>query len=88
MDAIRASCARLVNCEAPDIAFVISAATGLAALIQGLTWQAGDEVLTLDDEFPNQLYVSAALSRFGARLRTVPWPGSTIRSTSGREWRC
>lgn len=74
MDAIRSSCAKLVHCQAQDIAFVISAATGLASLIQGLAWQPGDEVLTLDDEFPNQLYVSAALARFGARLRAVPWP--------------
>ena len=75
MDAIRQSCARLVHCEAPDIAFVINASTGLAALLMGLPWQSGDEVLTLDDEFPNQLYVSAVLSRFGARLQTVAWPG-------------
>ena len=73
MDAIRASCARLVHCEAEDIAFVMNAATGLAGLIQGLPWQPDDEVLTLHDEFPNQLYVSAVLARFGARLRTVAW---------------
>ena len=74
MDAIRASCARLVHCEASDIAFVINASAGLAALVLGLPWQSGDEVLTLDDEFPNQLYVSAVLARFGARLRPVAWP--------------
>jgi len=74
MDAIRESCARLVHCKAQDIAFVISASTGLAALLMGLPWQSGDEVLTLDDEFPNQLYVSAVLARFGARLQTVAWP--------------
>ena len=73
MDAIRESCARLVHCEAADIAFVINASTGLAALLQGLPWQPGDEVLTLDDEFPNQLYVSAVLARFGAGLRAVAW---------------
>ncbi len=73
MDLIRESCARLVHCEAPDIAFVISASTGLATLVLGLPWQSGDEVLTLDDEFPNQLYVSPMLARFGARLRTVAW---------------
>ena len=73
MDAIRESCARLVNCEASDIAFVISAATGLTALMLGLPWQPGDEVLTLEGEFPNQLYVSSVLARFGARLRTAPW---------------
>ena len=70
MDAIRESCARLVHCKAPDIAFVINASTGLAALVLGLPWQSGDEVLTLDDEFPNQLYVTAVLARFGAGLQT------------------
>jgi cysteine desulfurase / selenocysteine lyase len=74
MDANRESCARLVHCKAPDIAFVINASTGLAALVLGLPWQSGDEVLTLDDEFPNQLYVSAVLARFGAGLQTVAWP--------------
>jgi selenocysteine lyase/cysteine desulfurase len=42
-------------------------------LIQGLPWRAGDEVLTIEDEFPNQLYVSAALARFGAVHKVVPW---------------
>jgi cysteine desulfurase/selenocysteine lyase len=73
MDAIRESCARLVHCEAADIAFVMNASTGLAALVLGLPWHSGDEVLTLDDEFPNQLYVSAVLARFGAGLRPVAW---------------
>jgi cysteine desulfurase/selenocysteine lyase len=73
MDAIRGSCARLVHCEASDIAFVINASIGLATLVLGLPWNSGDEVLTLDDEFPNQLYVSALLAHFGARLRAVPW---------------
>jgi cysteine desulfurase / selenocysteine lyase len=74
MDAIRESCARLVHCEAADIAFVMNASTGLAALVQGLPWKPADEVLTLNGEFPNQLYVSAALARFGVRLRAVAWP--------------
>ena len=73
MDAIRESCARLVHCEASDIAFVINASTGLAALVLGLPWHSDDEVLTLDDEFPNQLYVSAVLARSGANLRAVAW---------------
>jgi selenocysteine lyase/cysteine desulfurase len=73
MDGIRESCARLVHCEPGDIAFVTNAAAGLAALVLGLAWHPGDEVLTLDGEFPNQLYVSATLARFGAALRTVAW---------------
>jgi cysteine desulfurase / selenocysteine lyase len=74
LDPIRAACARLITCEPSDIAFIPSASTGLAFLIQGLDWQPGDEVLTLEHEFPNQLYVSAALDRFGARQRVAAWP--------------
>ncbi len=74
MDSIRGLCARLLNCEAPDIAFVVNAATGLSTLIQGLAWEPGDEVLTLKGEFPNQLYLSAVLKRFGVTLRPVDWP--------------
>ena len=73
-DRIRAQCAQLIHAQADDITFVHNASTGLALLIQGLPWRAGDEVLTIEDEFPNQLYVSAALERFGAVHRVVPWP--------------
>ncbi len=73
MDCIRAACARLVNCDASDIAFVPNSSTGLAFLMQGLDWKPGEETLTLENEFPNQLYLSASLDRFGAKHRTVPW---------------
>jgi len=74
MDQIRQLVARLVKCTADDIAFVQSASTGLSYLIQGLNWKAGDEVLTLEGEFPNQTYQSAALMRFGVAHREVGWP--------------
>jgi cysteine desulfurase/selenocysteine lyase len=74
MDHIRAACAQLVNCLASDIAFVPNASTGLAWLMQGLDWKSGDEVLTLSNEFPNQLYQGPSAERSGATFRTVPWP--------------
>lgn len=73
MDRIRELCAKLVNATAGDIAFVPSASTGLAFLMQGLDWKSGDEVLTLSDEFPNQLYQVASAVRQGARFRKVAW---------------
>lgn len=73
LDRMRTVCAQLINCRAADIAFVTSASAGMALLVNGLTWQPGDEVITLEGEFPNQLYVSALLERYGAQLRTVPW---------------
>lgn len=73
MDHIRTLCARLINCQSSDIAFVTSASNGLSWLMQGIDWKPGDEVLTLDPEFPNQLYQVALEERFGIRYRSVPW---------------
>ena len=61
MDKIRELCGRLINCSASDIAFIPSSATGLSYLMQGLNWKPGDEVLTLNGEFPNQLFQMAQL---------------------------
>lgn len=72
MDDLRARCGRLVHCSAQDVAFIISASTGLAWLINGIDWKPGDEILTIDPEFPNQLYQAAREERFGIRFRAVP----------------
>ncbi len=74
MDVIRESCARLINATASDIALIPSASTGLSYLLRGLKWKPDDEVLALDDEFPNQIYTAT---------RRVKWP-SFYRSVSDR----
>jgi cysteine desulfurase / selenocysteine lyase len=73
MDQIRGLCARLVHCEASDIAFVHNASTGLATFLNGLQWNAGDEVLTVEHEFPNNLYQGPLLARSGVDFRVVPF---------------
>ncbi|HMF78411.1 MAG TPA: hypothetical protein VK604_22320, partial [Bryobacteraceae bacterium] len=45
MDHIRGLVARLVHCNAEDIAFVPNASTGLAILINGVAWRAGDRIV-------------------------------------------
>ncbi len=73
MDRIRASIARLIHCQADDIAFVQNASTALATLISGLPWQPGDRIVTLADEFPNQLYAAGHLARRGIEALECPW---------------
>jgi selenocysteine lyase/cysteine desulfurase len=63
-DRLRGSLARLIHAEADDIAFVPSAAHALAIVIGGLDLAEGN-VVTLQDDFPNQLYLP--------RLREVAW---------------
>src|SRR5579872_1141090 len=59
-DRLRASIARLIHAEADDIAFVPNAAAALATVVAGLNFSPGDNLVTLDDEFPNYLYAGAA----------------------------
>jgi cysteine desulfurase / selenocysteine lyase len=68
-DRLRGKVARLINASADDIAFLPNSSAALALLMNGIDWRHGDEVLTLEDEFPNQFY--APLQR-GVGLREVP----------------
>jgi selenocysteine lyase/cysteine desulfurase len=60
METVRTSVARLIDAEAGDVAFVPNAAAALATVIGGLAPETGDNVVTLDQEFPNYQYLSAA----------------------------
>lgn len=71
MDLLRAAIARWIGAAAGDIAFITSASHGLSTVLSGIDWREGDEILTLTDEFPNQLY--AAKSQFGVRGVIRPW---------------
>jgi cysteine desulfurase / selenocysteine lyase len=72
-DRIRAKIGRLIHCTADDIAFVPNASTALGLLLAGIDWQAGDQVLTLEHEFPNNLYAPGLLERFGVETSACPW---------------
>jgi len=72
-DQIRGLVARLIHCQPSDIAFVPNAATALSLLIGGLNWQPGDRIVTLEDEFPNNLYYPALCRRQGVEFVESSW---------------
>ena len=72
-DRIRASVARLIQCRPEDVAFINNAASALSLLMSGLDWQPGDQVLSLEHEFPNNLYWPALLSQQGVEFREVAY---------------
>src|SRR5260370_10890690 len=51
---IRASVAQLIGGKPEEIALTTGASTGMSAVAYGLTWKAGDEILTANGEFPLQ----------------------------------
>jgi selenocysteine lyase/cysteine desulfurase len=72
-DAIRESAAQLINAAAVDIAFIPNAASALSILMAGIDWKSGDQVIALENEFPNNLYWPALLSEAGVEFVAVPW---------------
>lgn len=68
VDEIRALIARLINCQAEDIAFAMNAASALSLFLGGMDWHEGDRIVTLRDEFPNQYYCAASLADRGVEL--------------------
>jgi len=73
MDQIRELVARLIHCSAEDIAFMPNASTGLAILINGLKWRAGDRIVALEGEFPNNSYFPAVLGSQGVEFIETSW---------------
>ncbi|HTW65102.1 MAG TPA: aminotransferase class V-fold PLP-dependent enzyme [Bryobacteraceae bacterium] len=70
---LRGKLGRLIHCSPEDIAFVPNASTALGLLLSGLDWHSGDRVLTLEHEFPNNLYAPGSLARFGVEMTAAPW---------------
>lgn len=72
-DTIRGSIARLIHAAADDIAFIPNACFGLSLLMGGIDWKPGDQVITLEDEFPNHYYYPTHLSGRGVDFVEVPF---------------
>jgi selenocysteine lyase/cysteine desulfurase len=65
---VRALLAKMLNAQPEEIAITTGATPGMAAVANGLDWQAGDEVLIARGEFPAHLSVWMPLEHAG-RLR-------------------
>ena len=64
-DRLRLSLARLIHATRDDIAFTPSAAHALSLVLSGLDLDPADNIVTLQGDFPNQLYMP--------QLREVRW---------------
>lgn len=79
MDDVREDVARLIGAESSDIAFAGNAATALSWLLLGMQWNAGDRIVTLRHEFPNNLYFPAMLGERGVEFVETDW--ESLRDT-------
>ncbi|NOY42194.1 MAG: aminotransferase class V-fold PLP-dependent enzyme [Planctomycetes bacterium] len=67
----RVSAAGLLGAEIGEIALVPNTTVGINLVAEGLDWQAGDNVVTLDDEFPSNIYPWLNLASQGVETRRV-----------------
>lgn len=66
----RAQVATLINAQSSDdIAFVKNTSEALSIVAHGFPWQAGDNVVISNEEFPSNRIVWESLTRFGVQVR-------------------
>jgi selenocysteine lyase/cysteine desulfurase len=71
---LRARYSELLGCDAAEVALTPSTTDGVNTIISGLDLQAGDVVLTTEEEHPGVLApLGAARQRTGIEVRVVPW---------------
>ncbi len=71
IESCRRSAARLINANPDEIAFVKNTTQGIILTANGINWQAGDNVVTTNVEFPSNIYPWWNLERHGVETRLV-----------------
>jgi len=68
---LRTSAAKLIGAEPGEIAILKNTSEGLSFVAEGFRWQAGDNVVTTDLEFPSNSTPWRKLDRRGVEVRVV-----------------
>ncbi len=73
VERVRELAAQLVNADPAEIAFAPNTSAGLGMIANGITWLAGDNIVTADCEFPSNLLPWQRIGdRYGVEVRLVP----------------
>jgi selenocysteine lyase/cysteine desulfurase len=69
---LRRQLAKLINAPSgDDIALLKSTSEGLSVIAYGLDWQAGDNIVSIAQEFPSNRIVWESLKAYGVELRLL-----------------
>jgi len=71
IETVRGKAARLIGADAAEIAFLPNTSWGVNVVALGFPWNAGDNVVTTDLEFPSNAYPWRALAERGVACRIV-----------------
>lgn len=68
----RKAAAQMMGAGEASIALLPNTTAGINLVAEGMDWRAGDNIVTLADEFPTNLYPWMNLQKFGVETRLVP----------------
>jgi cysteine desulfurase/selenocysteine lyase len=71
VEAVRALSAQLIHADPDEIAFIHNTTAGISLVAEGLAWEPGDNLVTLANEFPSNLYPWMNLRSRGVETRPV-----------------
>jgi cysteine desulfurase/selenocysteine lyase len=71
IEQVRGMAARLLDAETDEIAFVKNTSEGLGFVAEGFPWREGDNVVSVEGEYPSNVYPWMNLARRGVELRRV-----------------
>ncbi len=72
VEATRAAGAKLLGASQDEIALIRNTTEGVNLVAEGFPWTAGDNVVTLDSEFPSNMFPWLNLAERGVETRRVP----------------
>jgi selenocysteine lyase/cysteine desulfurase len=80
VEQVRARVAKLLNATPDEIAFTKNTSEGMNIAANALPLTAGDNVLLVEGDHPNNAYAFLNLRRKGVEVRFVPLTGETARA--------
>jgi selenocysteine lyase/cysteine desulfurase len=72
VEAMRGLAAEMIGAHADEIALVGNTTAGISLVAEGIDWRKGDNVVTLADEFPSNVYPWFNVADRGVETRRVP----------------
>lgn len=78
LEEVRQAAARLIHAQTGEIALVPNTTTGISLVAEGFPWKEGDNVVTLENEFPSNQYPWMNLASRGVEVRRVAVEGGVV----------
>jgi selenocysteine lyase/cysteine desulfurase len=72
VEATRRTGAEMIGADPDEMALIGNTTAGISLVAEGLDWRPGDNVVTLADEFPSNVYPWFNLASRGVETRRVP----------------